>query len=446
MLLNTSLVDTSSVPAWLAAPFVILLLLIAVGPLFFKDFWNRHYKLVSVAAGVIVAAIYILHTRSVVNTEETLFDFFSFISMLGALYVVSGGIYIDADFKGTPVVNAAVLLVGAFLCNILGTTGAAILLLKPFIRLNRHRMKPYLIVFYIFLICNIGGILSPLGPPLILGYIKGVPFEWTLKNLIVEWITAVVIVLALFLVFDMRNKTNELTMHTYSGKISIVGRRNFFWLMLIILTVFMDPERLTFLPTIRGHSFVREISQILIAVVCFTVGNRRALQLNRFHFGPIREVGFLFFGIFLTMMPALDLLSDFVTGLGSREGLSPSVFYWGAGITSSILDNAPAYLLFLTTAMSVYGMPVNDPAAVAEFSTAPETIIFVRAIALGASFFGAMTYIGNGPNFMVKAVCEDMKINIPSFFGFMLKYSIPVLLPVLILVWFLFIWLRITTP
>jgi Na+/H+ antiporter NhaD/arsenite permease-like protein len=398
------LIATSTPPALLAIPFILLLLLIATGPLFFKSFWGRHYKKIAVAIGLLVLLFYLFILTNFETPIKTAFEYFSFISLLTALYVASGGIYIQADLNATPVTNALLLLFGAVISNIVGTTGAAILLIRPFLLLNKHRMKPYHVVFFIFIVCNIGGALTPMGPPLFLGYLKGVPFEWMLTHIGLEWVVTLVLVLGIFLIFEFFNRAaaNDKN-RTTEPLVRIKGGGNFIWLIMIIGSVFLDPAVFPWLPTIHDHSFVRELIQLAIAFGCYKGSNRQALRQNNFHFEPILEVAFLFFGIFMSMMPALELLSAWVNEIKTNTALSPGVFYWTTGLSSSVLDNAPAYLTFLTAAMSLHDLSVNDPSQVLLFATDPHFLVYLKGISIASVFFGAMTYIGNGPNFMVKS-------------------------------------------
>lgn len=262
-------------PAWLVAPFALLLLLIATGPLFFEHFWHRYYKIISVLLGVLVGGWYIVAYHQAFLVLETLAEYLSFISLLFALFVAAGGIYIFADHESKASTNIVFLLIGALLTNIIGTTGASVLLIRPFMRINRYRLKPYHIVFFIFFISNLGGLLTPIGdPPLFMGFLKGVPFFWTTGNLFLPWVTALAILSIVFLWLEKRNtQLDEVDVSThYTKKIIINGKRNFIWLGLIIVTVFLDPNVIDGFPCIDYHgkriSFVRELLQITIALLC----------------------------------------------------------------------------------------------------------------------------------------------------------------------------------
>ncbi len=427
-------------PAWLVAPFVLLLLMIAVCPLFFAKFWHHYYKIIAVSLGVLVAGIYMFSYQQSFIVVETLAEYISFIALLAALYVAAGGIYIFADYESKISTNLAFLLIGAVLTNIIGTTGASVLLIRPFMRLNRFRIKPYHIIFFIFFVSNLGGLLTPIGdPPLFMGFLKGVPFFWTTTNLFPAWLVAMILLSIVFIFLEKRNtKLDDVDVSEhYTKKIIINGKRNFVWLALIIITVFLDPNVIDGFPCIEFHgkkiSFIREVLQLSIAFACVKTANKNAMKSNSFSYEPILEVAFLFAGIFLTMIPALQILEN----LGSHAGdISTSMLYFGSGIFSSMLDNAPTYVNFFALAMSVFGLSVSDLQDVHTFVSVHG--IYLMAISVGSVFWGAMTYIGNGPNFMVKAIAEEAGIKMPAFFEYIYKYSIPYLLPVLLMIWLFF--------
>lgn len=434
-------ISTIQIPLWLSAPFIILLGLIASGPLFFKTIWHQYYKQIAIGIGISCILYYLLILNDTHKPIHTFFEYFSFISLLTALYVSTGGIYIRADVKATPIANTLMLIIGALIANIIGTTGASVLLIRPFLRMNQHRFKPYLAVFFIFIVSNVGGSLTPIGdPPLFLGYIKGVPFEWTVIHIIPEWVVVIGLLSLFFIVLDYRNKKASASKKIYSGIITLEGGRNFIWLLLAVGCIFLDPAKISWLPDINGNSFIRELLQLMIAYYAYKTSDRQALYYNRFSFEPILEVAFLFFGIFFSMMPALQLLENYVSTPGNLTDLSPSLCYWATGVSSSILDNAPAYLTMLTTALTYHGYSIDNTSQVAQFAMSDSYSIYVKAISTAAVFFGAMTYIGNGPNFMVKSIVEESHTDMPGFGAYILKYALIYLLPVFILVWLLFIY------
>lgn len=435
--------SVASPSGWLVMPFVVLLLCIAVGPLLFAQFWHHSYKVFSVVIGCVVAGVYLFVPGQWVFVTETLAEYVSFISLLLVLYVVSGGIYIQVDAPSKARVNMLFYIAGAVLTNIIGTTGASVLLIRPFIRVNGEHLKPYHIIFFIFFVSNLGGLLTPIGdPPLFMGFLKGVPFTWTLTNLFPMWIVTMLLLSGMFLLADkvFHKNRGRKTDTIHSNKIQITGLRNFGWLLLAVITVFLDPNIIHGFPGIELHgkhlSYIREILQLTIALIAYKTADRSALQNNVFSFEPIKEVVFLFFGIFLTMMPALQSL-EYIGSQMQAGSLTPGLLYWGAGVCSSFLDNAPAYINFLAFAMSVNNYAITSPADVLMFANG-SSALQLAAISCGAVFFGALTYIGNGPNFMVKSIAEHSGVKMPGFFRYIFKYAFPYLLPVLIFTWIIF--------
>jgi Na+/H+ antiporter NhaD/arsenite permease-like protein len=439
------------VPVYLIIPFLLLLGMIASGPVLFPHFWEHNYRMVAVVLGLLVLGYYLLVLHDLHMPIETLADYASFAVLLSSLYIAAGGIYINANARATPLVNVVVFFAGACLANIIGTTGASLLLIRPFIRLNIHRIKPYQIIFFIFIVSNAGGLLTPLGdPPLFIGFLKGVPFFWTLQHLVLPWLIGVLGLCAIFYYFDYKNRGEDYTpkeevRQKIDKKIEFyfTGKRNIFWLAIIIGAIFLDPNVVNGLPAISfGEmriSFVREIIQLTAAFFCYRFSSKTALNGNHFTFAPILEVVFLFFGIFFTMMPALQLAAKLASSPAFSPLLNPNTVYWAAGTLSGFLDNAPTYANFLSLSMAKYNMSYSNPSDVANFASGAETFHLLEAISLGSVFFGAFSYIGNGPNFMVKAIAESAGIKMPSFFKYILSYSIPFLLPILFLIWLLVI-------
>lgn len=435
-------------PGWTVIPFVLLLGMIATGPLFYEHFWHKNYPLIAVILASIVVIYYLFVLHDVHSPVHALAEYVQFIALLSSLYIASGGIMISVDKKATPQANLMLLIIGAVISNLIGTTGASMLLIRPFIRLNKGRIKPYHIIFFIFMVSNIGGALTPIGdPPLFLGFLKGVPFEWTLTQNLFPWAFALAMLSAMFYFFDRRNKDLDFIdeLPEYTNKISLIGTKNFLWLGVVIAAVFLDPNVIEGVPAIvydgTKFSFLREIIMLSVGYLSFKFANKEAIKGNEFNFEPIREVAFIFVGIFGTMMPALALVSEFAQSETGASLIGANSLYWGTGLLSGFLDNAPTYLNFLAAALASQGGDINviaDVQAYAEGGTYADSVVNLTAIAVGAVFFGAMTYIGNGPNFMVKSIAEQTGIHMPSFFGYVLRFSLPLLLPIFVLVWLLF--------
>jgi Na+/H+ antiporter NhaD/arsenite permease-like protein len=421
---------------YMVLPFFILLLMIATGPIFYSHFWEHHYPKISVLLGLIPVFYYLFFLKDTVSLLHSTAEYISFIALLGSLFIASGGILIRVEKKSTPLVNTIFLFIGAVLANIIGTTGASMVLIRPFIRLNRNRIRPYHIVFFIFTVSNIGGSLTPIGdPPLFLGFLKGINFFWFAQNLWYIWLPTIALVLVIFYLTDMRNKYQGEDENTYSGKIVISGARNFIYLGIILISVFLDPAVISWIPSFYPLPFgIREIIMILVMVVSYKTADVKILRDNEFDFEPIREVAFLFIGIFATMVPALQLIS-YESKLYGQQ-LNAGVFFWATGTLSAFLDNAPTFLNFLSAAMGKFSLDLANVAHVKDFLFADT--IYLKAISTAAVFFGAMTYIGNGPNFMVKAISEKAGIEMPSFFAYLFRYGILILLPIYFLVWLAF--------
>jgi len=410
---------------WMILPFGLMLLSIAFMPFIHLHWWEKNYPKVAVALGTIVVVHYLFFLGQPARVAEVAHEYVSFIALIGSLFVVAGGVHISVRGEATPLRNTLFLAIGAVIANFIGTTGASMLMIRPWIRMNKYRITAFHVVFFIFIVSNVGGALTPIGdPPLFLGYLKGVPFFWTLAHLWMPWLVVVGALLVIFHVIDSINfrRAPETVreLETAHEEFRIEGKRNFFFIALILAGVFLPVPW-------------REIVMIAAALASWYATPRRIHEMNHFNLHPIKEVAWLFFGIFGTMIPALDYLQLHSDALGVE---TPLHFYAFTGVLSAILDNAPTYLTFLAAAMGQKGLYLSDPAQVASFAATYPAILV--AISLGAVFFGAATYIGNGPNFMVKAIAQHAKVETPSFFGYVLRFSLPVLLPVLILVGWLF--------
>jgi Na+/H+ antiporter NhaD/arsenite permease-like protein len=427
---------------FMVLPFIVLLAMIATGPLFYHHFWEKNYPKIAMVLGTVTVVYYMLVLNDIHSLHHTAAEYLSFIALLASLFVASGGILIKVDKKSTPLLNSSILLFGAVIANIIGTTGASMLLIRPFIKLNRNRIKPYHIVFFIFLVSNIGGALTPIGdPPLFLGFLKGIEFFWVIQHVWYIWLPTILVIAVIFYMVDSRNKQNNNANaeENYTNKIEFKGSKNVLYLLVIVISVFLDPAVISWVPSLYPLPFgIREIIMFSMVFIAYKTADQEILKANEFDFEPIREVAYLFIGIFATMIPALQLISHEANVLGDK--LTPGIFYWSTGILSSFLDNAPTYLNFLSAALGKFGLDVNDITHILQFQDMYP--IYLSAISVGAVFFGAMTYIGNGPNFMVKSISERSGIKMPSFFGYLIKYSIPILIPVFILVWLLFYYMK----
>lgn len=437
--------EHASAPAWTVIPFVLLLLMIATGPLFYEHFWHKNYPKIAIILAVIVVSYYLFALHNTHGPVHALAEYVQFIALLASLYIASGGIMIKVDKDSTPMANVMLLVIGAIIANLIGTTGASMLLIRPFIRLNKNRIRPYHIIFFIFLVSNIGGSLTPIGdPPLFLGFLKGVPFFWTLEHNLLPWAVGVTLVSTVFYFVDKRNIPEIEENETYSGDISINGKRNFYWLAIVIAAVFIDPNVFDWVPGIhydgQDFSYIREVIMLSVAYLSYRFAKKEVHVANEFNFEPIREVAFIFVGIFGTMMPALDMVGDFAKSPDGAALITHNTLYWGTGILSGFLDNAPTYLNFLAAAMASEGASINNMGDVIGFANGQfgESILDLTAISVAAVFFGAMTYIGNGPNFMVKSIAEQVGIRMPSFFGYIIRFSIPILIPLYVLIWLIF--------
>ncbi len=431
-------------------PFAALLLCIAICPLFFAHWWekNQNKGIIVAVLAIPLALILILAVDQgwLHDLLEKVKEYISFMILLGALYIISGGIYVKGSLNGTPLANTGILALGAVIASIVGTTGASVLLIRPLLRANKTRVnKAHIVVLFIFVVSNCGGLLTPLGdPPLFLGFLKGVPFEWTLQ-LWPQWLMVNLLLLITFNVWDQIAFAKEEKVRAGSQledvmkhePIGVQGALNFIFLTGIVATIYFT-GRLT-----KGDPRYWGISEAVMAVLgvaaYFTTAKVNR-ENNKFTFAPIIEVAVLFIGIFITMAPALQILNSWGQGertvLGLAFGMSqPWHFFWASGALSSFLDNAPTYLTFAATASGMNGIPVdNSPYLAKLVEKAPKLLV---AISCGSVFMGANTYIGNGPNFMVKAIAEENGVKMPSFAGYM-AYSGLVLIPIFILVTLVF--------
>ncbi len=472
----------SELPIWSVIPFVGILLSIALFPLTAPKFWHHHYGKVSAFWALIFAIPFLFAYQGeafheIVHIYVT--DYIPFIILLWSLFTVAGGILVRGAPVGTPLANLITLLIGTFLASWIGTTGAAMVLVRPLIRMNKYRKsKVHLIVFFIFLVANIGGSLTPLGdPPLFLGFLHGVPFFWTF-NIFTEFALLSGLLLLGFFLFDTfmfrkegwhkklhlkkyhfelpegideielveqydleNQKTQKIKKET--ARMEILGLHNLIFLLGIIGGVlFSGTVHLGQVSILGVHqtieNLIRDAFLILMGLLSLRTTHKDIREGNEFTWFPIVEVAKLFAGIFMTIIPALAMLKagmhghlDFIIAAVKE----PWHFFWITGSLSSFLDNAPTYLTFLNTALGQFFAGVPERQAIASLIAHQE--IYLKAISTGAVFFGAMTYIGNAPNFMVKSIAEEQGIKMPSFFGYMM-YSVLILIPLFILITFVF--------
>jgi len=429
-------------PVWSVAPFVLLLLTIALLPLVAGHWWHSNVHRALVAAGyALPVAVHLVYAQLATGQDTVhpllheLKNYVAFIVLLGSLYTVSGGIVVAGDLEGKPLTNAAFLAVGAVLANFIGTTGASVLLIRPLLRINKRRQfTHHLPIFFIFIVSNLGGLLTPLGdPPLFLGFLNGVPFFWTL-SLWPHWLMVNGAVLAIFLAWDtiafrrdmsdVRRSTFDVRRSTFDVRRSTVHLKGWINMPLlagIIVGVFVQAG----LPE-PGGDLLGALVMLVMAALSLWLTPRGLRQANGFTWGPILEVAILFLGIFVTMVPALEILSARGKEFGVTE---PWQFFWLTGGLSGFLDNAPTYLTFATLAA---GSGDFEKLANGEVAGLAGPLV-LQAISCGAVFMGALTYIGNGPNFMVKAIADEAGFRTPSFFGY-LAYSCVILLPVFVAV------------
>lgn len=435
---NHKIVSTPEV--WYVLPFIGLLLAIAIIPLWKEHFWesNLNKGIVSALFALPVAAYYLFAApQEVVYHLE---EYFGFIVLLWSLYTISGGIVLKGNILATPKANTIFLAIGAVIANLFGTTGAAMLLIRPVLKTNMERRhKKHIPIFFIFIVCNIAGCLTPLAdPPLYMGYLNHIPFHWTFY-LFPEWLFMNVLLLVIFYFWDRRAYAKEsqsikvLDISRYEP-VSISGKINFLFIAGVLLTIIFGKE-IAFLITSNPEAEptpYREVIMIAMSLLSMLFTKKEYRNANNFNFGAIIEVAVLFAGIFITMIPALILLEHKGGEFGVNE---PWQFFWMTGGLSSFLDNTPTYLTYVSLAKGVFGLDAIKDLAFHEHAD-----IILRAISLGAVFMGANTYIGNGPNFMVKAISDQkspFQVKTPSFFGFML-YSAGILLPLFIAVTFIF--------
>ncbi len=439
-------------PLWAIFPFLAYLLSIAGIPIAFGHFWEKNSnKLIVAALASIPVLIFVL---SGPNAGEllghTASDYLSFMALLAGLFTISGGVVLRGALVGSPLVNTSFLAVGALLASVVGTTGASVLLIRPLLRANEKRAySTHVVVFFIFIVSNGAGLLTPLGdPPLFLGFLRGVPFTWTFR-LLPQWAVVNGLLLTLFAIIDSvmyararrrparhRDPTAPIAVTPPEdlGPLRLEGSLNLVWLLGLVFVVFLVGS---YGSQVFGDGYLRAAVQIAgtlgFAAISFKTTAQRIHDANRFSWAPIVEVAVVFVGVFVTMVPALSFLSERGASLGVTK---PWQFFWASGALSSVLDNAPTYLTFASLASGVAGgtgAAALSPDNLGQLAAHPIGASLLTAVSCGSVFMGAVTYMGNGPNFMVKAIAEQHHVRMPSFFGYTL-WSFAILVPTFVVV------------
>jgi Na+/H+ antiporter NhaD/arsenite permease-like protein len=439
-------------PLWSCIPFAGILLSIALFPLFLPDFWHHHFGKISAFWAATLGVPFLIVFKGAALYEILhiiLADYVPFIILLWSLYTVSGGILLRGRLRGTPLVNLTILIIGTLLASWMGTTGAAMLLIRPFLRANNYRKnRTFMVVFFIFLVANVGGSLTPLGdPPLFLGYLHGVSFFWTFK-ILPHMLTVVIILLVIYFILDTYHYRKEGISapeeEDVKEPLRLEGVYNFLFLAGIVGSVLMsgivDWGEVNTLGVHRTvQDWIRDGLLILMGIGSLVTTPIQLRDDNDFTWFPIIEVAYLFVGIFITMIPCLLILK--AGSHGALAFLTSSVtrpvhYFWVTGALSGFLDNAPTYLTFFNSALGAFYAGMSEAQAVPLLMTG--NAIYLKAISSGAVFFGACSYIGNAPNFMVRSISEEAGTPMPSFFGYVLKYALVFLVPTFIIVTFIF--------
>ncbi|MFC1811966.1 sodium:proton antiporter [Thermodesulfobacteriota bacterium] len=438
-------------PLWSCIPFACMLLSIALFPLLAEHFWHHNFGKISAfwAASMALPFVYAYRGTAVYEILHIiLVDYVPFIILLWALFTVSGGIVLKGSLRGTPVVNTGMILLGTVLASWMGTTGAAMLIIRPFLKANDYRKnRTFMVVFFIFLVANIGGSLTPLGdPPLFLGFLHGVTFFWTFK-ILPHMLVTVAIILGIYFLLDTYHYKKEGAKAPDDGvkePLRLEGKYNFIFLAGVVGAVLMsgmvDWGEVSTLGIHRAvQDWARDILLIVMGILSLWATPKQLREDNEFTWFPIVEVAYLFIGIFITMTPCLLLLKA-----GTKGNLAfvieavkePYHYFWITGMLSAFLDNAPTYLTFFNTALGSFYAGLTEAQSVPLLMT--ENAIYLKAISAGAVFFGACSYIGNAPNFMVRSIAEEAGTPMPSFFGYIFKYSLVFLIPTFVVVTIIF--------
>lgn len=453
MLAAASEIDGSQLAGWWGVPFAGVLLSIALLPMLAPIFWHHHFGKVTAAWALAFfipfALVFGWGAAGQGLVHALVAEYLPFVILLTALFTVAGGIYIRGNLRGTPLLNVGILAVGAVLASFMGTTGASMLLIRPLIRANDNRRHvAHVVIFFIFIVSNAGGSLTPLGdPPLFLGFLKGVTFFWTAEHVIFETLFLVGALLLLFYLLDRwyfrqagERERSDPTPDSPQGALGFDGKINFVLLLAIVGLVLMSglwqsPVQWELAGTAVGlPGLVRDAGMVAITLISLALTPRAVHEANQFSWGPMQEVAKLFAGIFLTIIPVIAMLRAGVDGAfgpivaavtGADGEPLPAMYFWATGLLSSVLDNAPTYLVFFNTAGGDAATLMTTHAAT------------LAAISAGSVFMGANTYIGNAPNLMVKAIAEDRGVKMPGFFGYML-WSGGILIPLFIVITWLF--------
>jgi Na+/H+ antiporter NhaD/arsenite permease-like protein len=438
-------------PLWSCIPFALMLLSIALLPLIAPNLWHHHFGKISAfwAASLALPFLFVFKQTALYEIIHIILaDYVPFIILLWSLYTISGGILLRGSLRGTPIVNTSILIIGTILASWMGTTGAAMLLIRPLLRANDYRKnKTFMVVFFIFLVANIGGSLTPLGdPPLFLGFLHGVSFFWTF-NIAPHMILVSILLLVIYFILDSYYYKKEGVKppeNEAKTPLKLEGTYNFLFLGGVIAAVLMSGVlHLGEVNTLGVHraiqDWLRDFLLIIMGIISLLVTPRKLREDNDFTWFPIVEVAFLFIGIFITMVPCLLILKagpkgEFAFLINAVK--EPFHYFWITGTLSAFLDNAPTYLTFFNTALGTFYASLTESQAVPLLMT--EKALYLKAISTGAVFFGACSYIGNAPNFMVKSIAEEAGTQMPSFFGYILKYSLVFLIPSFVIVTFIF--------
>lgn len=439
--------DIAMIPLWCSIPFVVMLLAIAVGPLIAEKWWgeNKNKLLVSLFLSIPVTIYMLVNGLSESLIDTVAYDYIPFMVLLGSLFVITGGIHLSGDIKASPFNNTLFLGIGYVLASVMGTTGAAMLLIRPVITTNQERRyTTHTILFFIATVANCGGLLTPLGdPPLFMLYLRGAEFTWFL-NLFPQWIFAGTLLLLIYYFVDRYYYKKEDWVDIAEDyirvePIRVSGNINFLFLIGVVISVaFINKGNIPQMGEEHAAiwlKYLREVVLLVLTAMSLYYTKKEVRNSNKFTWEPIIEVAYLFLGIFVTMAPTLLWLAKNAASFGVTE---PWQFLYASGTLSSFLDNTPTAVAFYDLARGLVsgGLPATLSGSTM-IAGVPEIIL--KAICVGAVFFGSMTYIGNGPNFMVKSIAEESGIKMPGFFAYMWKFSLIVLLPVYILVQLIFI-------